>query len=398
MSLKKIFVITVFLGIFAFCISPANAMTTSELKTKINEIIAQIALLQQQLQQLQQPQQPQQSQLIGGGGCYNFNANLRLGDARKDVTALQNYLKSIGFSIGADIIGTFSNGTSLAVTAFQEKYASEILTPAKLTKGNGFVGQLTRAKLNWLYGCSTTNTATAPTNIVESQTTTNTTPQCQTLWWRDNSATTCQQKQFCGTYMYLGLQTFDTEAGCRASLPIQKPITSDTSTCVQKDGWCCIGNSCKSASPSCTVGVTPVFSNCDSNCSPIWNCSGSAINIPTVVTNLPPVVDSVSGPTWTENALTIIFAIKAHDPENGTLNYKVDWGDGIFNQEAVPAVSQTETQSPAHTYSNPGTYVIAVTITDDHQNTIGSSATVTADLQGGSGGGLHVFSAGVPKK
>ena len=37
-----------------------------------------------------------------------------------------------------------------AVKRFQEKYASEILVPADLTKGNGFVGSGTRKKINSL--------------------------------------------------------------------------------------------------------------------------------------------------------------------------------------------------------------------------------------------------------
>ena len=40
-------------------------------------------------------------------------------------------------------------------------------------------------------------------------------PTCSTLYWLDNTDKTCQtQKQFCGSYMYYGLQTFTTQQEC----------------------------------------------------------------------------------------------------------------------------------------------------------------------------------------
>ncbi len=52
-------------------------------------------------------------------------------------------------------------------------------------------------------------------------------PACQTLYWFDNDSTECAQKEFCGAYMYYGLQTFETLEACQAALPAggdEKPV------------------------------------------------------------------------------------------------------------------------------------------------------------------------------
>jgi len=41
---------------------------------------------------------------------------------------------------------------------------------------------------------------------------------CNNLWWFDNASKNCQQKQFCGMYMYFGLHTFDSEEECEKEL------------------------------------------------------------------------------------------------------------------------------------------------------------------------------------
>ena len=275
MSLKKIFLCLMFLGVFSFGIlfsnTQAKALTIAELQTQIAQLTAQIAALQQQLQQQQ------------GGWCYAFNTNLKIGDTGDDVTALQTGLKNAGFDIGDDTSGTFGEGTASAVVGLQEKYASEVLTPVRLVHGNGFVGKLTRGKLNNLFGCNVdcaqvityaTNPATqecqqfsTPCSVPTGWALCNGTIQCQNLWWHDDSSTTCQQKQFCGAYMYLGLQTFSTEADCKASL--------NNPTCVQKGASCCVGDNCNSLILDCITGSTPTISGCDANCRVQGTCSTS---------------------------------------------------------------------------------------------------------------------------
>ena len=59
-------------------------------------------------------------------------------------------------------------------------------------------------------GSSPAATATA--------TATKATEECKTLWYFDEESQKCQQKEFCGMYMYKGLRTFETEEECKAAL------------------------------------------------------------------------------------------------------------------------------------------------------------------------------------
>jgi len=85
---------------------------------------------------------------------YKFTVDLKYSQKSDDVRYLQIFLKAQGPEIYPEgiISGWFGPLTKKAVIRFQEKYASDILTPWGLTKGTGFVGKTTRAKINEILG------------------------------------------------------------------------------------------------------------------------------------------------------------------------------------------------------------------------------------------------------
>ncbi|HCC60160.1 MAG: hypothetical protein A2402_04135 [Candidatus Staskawiczbacteria bacterium RIFOXYC1_FULL_37_43] len=127
--------------------------------------------------------------------CHTFNKNLGVADSGSiDVAYLHVALLSEGISYGNDGLIAYSDGTIAGVIVFQEKYASEILAPWGLTKGTGYVGTTTRAKLNQLYGCSSSSGNSG-------------TPTCAVNWqctnwgncYSNQQIRVCTDYNFCGT-------------------------------------------------------------------------------------------------------------------------------------------------------------------------------------------------------
>ena len=140
------------LTVSAFMPSLAGAQTTANLQAQIDSLLATIAALQAQLAGATSGPSSSGSMMT----AYTFNTNLTMGSTGTDVMNLQKVLNGIDgtqlATVGAGSPGNetsyFGGITKAAVIKFQQKYG---ITPAV-----GYVGPITRAKLNSMSSVSTT--------------------------------------------------------------------------------------------------------------------------------------------------------------------------------------------------------------------------------------------------
>jgi len=121
--------------------SSVSAQTLADLQAQINALLEQVQKLQMLLGKPQGTEQ----------WCHTFNTNLGIGSGGGEVANLVVALRKEKLDVGDT--DYYDETVASAVTGFQEKYRSEILTPAGLKNGTGYVGGRTRAKLNTLYNC-----------------------------------------------------------------------------------------------------------------------------------------------------------------------------------------------------------------------------------------------------
>jgi len=130
---------------FSYTVKIIRKVTPDD-QALMQQLLDQVAVLKQQIAALQ----GQKNNLSSGSFCSQINNNLSFGMTGGAVSCLQTFLKNQGANIYPEglITGNFGSLTKSAVIRFQEKYASDILTPVGLSAGTGYVGAQTRIKIN----------------------------------------------------------------------------------------------------------------------------------------------------------------------------------------------------------------------------------------------------------
>lgn len=141
---------------YQFIWSASMISENSEVEEElINELLARIEELKAEVARLQAKINAILAQRGGEATCAKLENNLYYGlTDDEEVSCLQQFLKNQGTEIYPEglVTGNFLSLTQTAVIRFQEKYRTEILSPLGLEQGTGYVGSLTRAKVNELLG------------------------------------------------------------------------------------------------------------------------------------------------------------------------------------------------------------------------------------------------------
>jgi peptidoglycan hydrolase-like protein with peptidoglycan-binding domain len=278
---------------------------------------------------------------------YTFKTNLTIGSSDSEVTNLQTVLLSKGFDIpsinsGASGKGYFGLQTKIAVS----KYQASVGLP-----NTGFVGTLTRQKLNAENSSTSVVTVTSP-NGGESWTINS----AHQVSWQINGNSNSDTKV--DVYLTKFEPCPNTNSlGCYSNAFIlDKNFSSNV-----KYNWVA-GTDVNNVSiprgsgykiKVCLAGSTE---NCDSSDAPF------ALLDQAYEDNKKPVIGNISGPTSAVVGQDVTYTINAYDPEGGPIAYDTYWIKGL-TQGGV--WKNTNTNSPSIAFPDVGTYTVHTIVTDN---------------------------------
>ncbi len=353
----------------------------SDVAHQIAELQRQIALLQEQLKQLGGNQSGQE--------CYKFEKNMGVGTMNgNDISALRKVLDSEGLGV-ADKSLTYNEATASAVSAFQIKYRSEILTPNGLTNPTGYVGPATRKVLNRLYGCKYVIPPPPKEKLQVIS------PNGGESWVKgteqiirwENSR---NSNRFEGR-VSISLITYSANEDCRSRggticpqdissiITIADNVTNtgffNWSVGKNADGAMIGGSGRRYWLSICVIG-----SDCDRSNGLFTIVDDSQTG------NRPPVISGVSGPITLNVGQTGTWTINAYDPDppvgGGQLWYFVDWGDrqlidygGVNPTNNIPSDFR-QTTTFTHSYAVAGVYTVKFLVRDTTNNQVQSTISV----------------------
>lgn len=331
--------------------------------------------------------------------CYTFTVNLQIGSTGPDVSALQKFLTSKGFS--TEVSGYFGKSTYSALMSYQ----TSVGIPA-----TGFLGPLTRAEVN----ASCVSTYPVGNNLSLSLDVTS--PSSSTVQVTDKVN---------GWYVNLPILVFDlkTPTSTQAlinNINVQFSTSGENGSIINADLYrggrmiqsSSVVNSVASftgpldaiftnstvpfvvkisvigITPGSRLTVTPSVAGVSAqdqhgNAMGVTGvANGNSITVTNGSTNLPPSIVGGTFPVSLKVNETGTWTVKASDPENGPLSYSVDWGDQPTTVPCLPGricemtKKIVQTSSFTHSYLTAGTYTVKFTVQDNAGQTAQTDSTV----------------------
>lgn len=114
--------------------------------------------------------------------------------------------------------------------------------------------------------------------------------------------------------------------------------------------------------------LTALITSCSSSSSNTNSPGSGSNNPPSNPPGQSPTADLMASPTRGQAPLTVNFTITAKDPDGGTVQCTLDFGDG---QQSDGCSNQT------HVYASPGTYQAVLRVTDDESATAEDRVSIT---------------------
>lgn len=385
--------------------TPAAAQTVDQLQAQIQELLAKVAALQEQLRVALANQTGQNvSSGIAQGDlprvCRLLPARtLAQGIRGDEVASIQEFLQSEGF-LSAQATGYFGPATQSALAHWQVAQGFD---------GVGILGPLSRERIrhwcqNYERFTASPTRGNAPLTVTFSTWLSGFRPQSisYTIDFGDGTserALDCNAPadacispgQNTHTYQNNGAYTATLNKitdPCGGNPACMAPIQSEVVAKVQIH----VGQI------ACTKEYVPVCGSkpivcITTPCNPIQQTYGNRCMMDadgatylydgvcrdTTPGNRPPSISSFSGPTTLSVSETGTWTIQASDPESGPLTYSILWGDeSTFATGAVsaPAREFVQTTTFTHSYARAGTYTVFVTVRDNAGHEARASATV----------------------
>lgn len=380
---------------------PASAQTLDGLQTQLQQLLARIADLTNQLNILKAQEggntMPTPTQSIGAQHrvCSVLSRNLSQGMSGQDVTALQEFLRDQGH-FSADVTGYFGPVTAAAVARWQASQGLEAV---------GVVGPLTRERIKKWCGGGSGSTGkfsadpergSAPLTVAFKVNVALTNPAgvADAGEYKITFGDGSEQRLICTSmttscpgphrveHTYAANGTYTASLvhyglfGLQESVAGTATIYVGSQACTKEYMPVCGSKQVQCVTTPCNP-IQQTYSNrCMLNADGATFLHAGACGNPS---NKPPVISSFTGPTVLAVNETGTWRITASDPENQSLSYFVSWGDEyeLTNNSAVPAASFVQATTFTHVYAEGGRYTVTVVVRDAAGNEVRTTSTVS---------------------